>query len=59
MSATVPRRREMIAFGAGVTVLAGLMAIVILGGTYISAKKPPSELVASQITTLKAESPSR
>jgi hypothetical protein len=49
----------MIAFGAGVTVLAGLMAIVILGGNYISAKQPTGELVASQIATLKAGSPAR
>jgi hypothetical protein len=53
MSATVPRRRELMAFGAGVTVLAGLMAVVILGGSFVTAKKPASEFARSQITALK------
>jgi hypothetical protein len=53
MSASVPRRRELVAYSAGLFVLAGLMAVVILSGSVITAKKPASDLVPAQITALQ------
>jgi hypothetical protein len=50
MTAIVPRRREWIAYGAGVAVIACLMAIVVLGGHVITAKKPIIELTPSHVS---------
>jgi hypothetical protein len=49
MAAIVPRRREWIAYGAGVAVISGLMAIVALGGNVITAKKPITEFTTSHV----------
>ncbi|MEX2128716.1 MAG: hypothetical protein WD871_10810 [Xanthobacteraceae bacterium] len=50
MAAIVPRRRELIAYSAGVAVIAGLMAVVALGGNVVTAKKPITELTPSHVT---------
>jgi hypothetical protein len=43
----------MLAFGAGVFVLAGLMAVVIFSGSVVTAKKPASDFVPAHVTALK------
>jgi hypothetical protein len=44
MTPDVPRRRAIIAYAAGVAVIAGLMTIVALSGSGISARKSMSDL---------------
>ena len=50
MAAIVPRRRELIAYGVSVAVIAGLMVVVALGGNVVTAKKPMTEFTLSHVT---------
>lgn len=52
MSTTVPKRRERIAFAAAAAVIAGLMALVALGGSAVSTRKSV-EFVPAAVTALK------
>lgn len=53
MASTVPRRRELIAYFAGLTAIAGLMTVVALGGWHSTAKRPAVDAAPSHVTASK------
>jgi hypothetical protein len=39
MTPETPRRRELLAYAAGIAVIAGLMSVVVWGGGMVTARK--------------------
>jgi hypothetical protein len=52
MTPDTPRRRALIAYAAGVAVIAGLMTVVVLSGGVVTARKT-MDVSASHFTTMK------
>jgi hypothetical protein len=50
MAAIVRRRRELLAYGAGVAVISGLLAVVALGGNVVTAKRPITAVAPAHVT---------
>jgi len=53
MTTDVPRRRALIAYAAGITVIASLMTVVVLSGGIVTARKSMIDLSSSQVTAQK------
>jgi hypothetical protein len=52
MTPDTPRRRALIAYAAGVAVIAGLMTVVVLSGGVVTARKT-IDVSSSHFTTVK------
>jgi hypothetical protein len=52
MTTDVPRRRALIAYAAGVAVIAGLMTVVAMSGGMVTARKT-IDVSSSHFTTVK------